>query len=236
MITLEGVTKKYMTKTAIRNIDLELSKGKIIGLVGENGSGKSTILKLLAGLIHPTKGTVSINGKKVDHKIVSQLSYLSELDEYYSFYNVGQTIDFHASQFPDFNSEKAEEIREFMKLDRNSKLKHLSKGNRGRLKIVLSLAREVPIILMDEPLSGLDPMVRNSIVKGLISFIDLEKQTVIITTHEIKEIEAILEDVIVIKDGDIIGYENVEQLRADKKIDIVEWMTSLYEASDVLTH
>jgi ABC-2 type transport system ATP-binding protein len=82
---------------------------------------------------------------------------------------------------------------------------------------------------MDEPLSGLDPMVRDSIVKGLISFIDLEKQTVLITTHEIKEIEAILDEVILIKDGSIVGHRNVEQLRIEENIGIVEWMTKVYE-------
>jgi len=233
MIKLEGVMKKYLTKTAVQNINLELSEGKVIGFVGENGSGKSTVLKLIAGLIQPSKGTVTVNGKKVNRQVASQVSFLSELDEYYSFYNVGQTIDFYASQFPDFNEEKADEIRQFMKLERSAKLKHLSKGNRGRLKIVLTLAREVPIILMDEPLSGLDPMVRDSIVKGLISFINLDEQMVLITTHEIKEIEAILEDVIVIKDGNIIGHQNVEQIRSEQNVGVVEWMTTMYEESKV---
>ncbi len=164
----------------------------------------------------------------MNHRIAKYVSYLSELDEYYGFYNVGQTIDFHASQFSDFNREKAEEIRKFMNLDRQAKLKHLSKGNRGRLKIILTLAREVPVILMDEPLSGLDPMVRDSIVKGLISYIDLEKQIVLITTHEIKEVETILDEVIAIKDGEIIGHLDVETLRYEEKKGIVEWMTSIY--------
>ncbi|WP_100405773.1 ATP-binding cassette domain-containing protein [Bacillus solitudinis] len=229
MIKLENVSKKYMTKVALREVNLELTAGKIVGLVGENGSGKSTTLKLIAGLSQPTKGLVSVNGVKATHRIANQVSYLSELDEYYSFYNVGQTIDFYASQFSDFNREKADEVCAFMKLDRNAKLKHLSKGNRGRLKIVLTLAREVPVILMDEPLSGLDPMVRDSIVKGLISFIDLERQIVLITTHEIKEIEMILDEVIAIKDGDIIGHHNVEQLRSEQNMGIVEWMTKMYE-------
>ncbi len=218
-----------MRKVALQNVNLELTKGKIVGLVGENGSGKSTTLKLIAGLTQPSKGSITVGGVKVDHRIAKQVSYLSELDEYYGFYNVGQTIDFYATQFSDFNKEKAEEIRTFMKLDRNAKLKHLSKGNRGRLKIVLTLAREVPVILMDEPLSGLDPMVRDSIVKGLISFIDLENQIVLVTTHEIKEIEAILDEVIAIKDGHIIGHHNVEQLRFEKNMSIVEWMTDIYE-------
>ncbi|MDV2884223.1 ABC transporter ATP-binding protein [Alkalihalophilus pseudofirmus] len=228
MITFNNVSKKYMTKTALKDINIELNKGKIIGLVGENGSGKSTTLKLIAGLIQPSKGSVIVNGKKADRRIAKDVTYLSELDEYYSFYNVGQTIEFYASQFPDFNIVKAEEIREFMKLDKNTKLKHLSKGNRGRLKLILTLSRDVPVILLDEPFSGLDPMVRDSIVQGLISFVDLEKQIILITTHEIKEVEMILDEVIAIKDGQFIGHHNVEDLRYTQNMSIVEWMKTLY--------
>ncbi len=229
MIKLDNVSKKFMTKYALRDVNLELTNGKIIGLVGENGSGKSTTLKLIAGLIRPSQGMITINGVQAHRQIASQVSYLSELDEYYGFYNVGQTIDFFATQFPDFSRDKAEQIRSFMQLERNAKLKHLSKGNRGRLKIVLTLSRDVPVILMDEPLSGLDPMVRDSIVKSLISFIDLEKQVVLITTHEVREVEMILDEVIAIKDGQIIGHHNVDQLRAEKNMGIVEWMAEAYE-------
>ncbi|WP_077622879.1 ABC transporter ATP-binding protein [Sediminibacillus massiliensis] len=229
MIKFENVTKKFMRKTALQGVNLELTKGKIVGLVGENGSGKSTTLKLIAGLTHPTKGRITVEGMQANHRISEHVSYLSELDVYYGFYNVGQTIEFYASQFSDFNKEKADEIREYMKLDSNAKLKHLSKGNRGRLKIVLALARQAPVILLDEPLSGLDPMVRDSIVKGLISFIDLEKQVVLITTHEIKEIEMILDEVIAIKDGEIIGHHDVEKLRSEQNLGIVDWMTKIYE-------
>lgn len=228
MIHFENVTKRYLNKVALSNVDLNISAGKIVGLIGENGSGKSTTLKLIAGLVKPTNGKIRVNGVEAS-RLANHVSYLSELDVYYNFYNVGETIDFYATQFPDFNKEKAEQIREFMKLDRSAKLKHLSKGNRGRLKIVLTLAREVPILLMDEPLSGLDPMVRESIVKGLISFIDLEKQVVLIATHEIKEIETILDEVILIKDGQIFGHRNVEELRDVENLGIVEWMTKVYQ-------
>lgn len=229
LIKLDQVSKKYITKSALQDINLELKKGKIIGLIGENGSGKSTTLKLIAGLIQPSRGSVTVNGMKATHQIATYVAYMSELDEYYGFYNVGQTIDFYASQFPDFNEEKAEEILAFMKLDRQAKLRHLSKGNRGRLKIVLTLAREAPVILLDEPLSGLDPMVRDSIVKGLISFIDLENQIVLITTHEIKEIETILDEVIAIKNGEIIGHHPVDEIRSEYNMGIVEWMTEMYQ-------
>ncbi|MBR3121268.1 ABC transporter ATP-binding protein [Oceanobacillus profundus] len=229
MITLTNVSKRYGTKKALDHVNLELTPGKLIGLVGENGSGKSTTLKLIAGLNHPTNGEVRVNGEKVTRKIADSVSYLSELDEYYRFFTVKRSIEFQSSQFKDFDKEKAYEILKFMKLDPNDKLKHLSKGNRGRLKIVLSLARNVPVILMDEPFSGLDPMVRNSIVKGLISFIDLEKQLVLITTHEIREVENILDEVVAIKAGSIIGHHNVEELREQKQMGIVDWMTEVYE-------
>ncbi len=229
MISFQQVTKKYRQKIALDKVNLKLTEGKIIGLVGENGSGKSTMLKLIAGLTYPTKGEVLINEKTVNRRSASIVSYLSELDEYYRFYNVEKTIEFYASQFSDFDPKKANEILTFMKLNPESKLKELSKGNRGRLKIVLSLARNAPIILMDEPLSGLDPMVRQSIVKGLLSFVDLEKQLVLITTHEIQDLENILDEVIAIKDGTIIGHHNVEQLREEQNLGIVEWMTTIYE-------
>lgn len=230
MIKLDHVTKKYAKGTALRDVNLELKKGKIVGLVGENGSGKSTTLKLIAGLTHPSKGNVTIDGVQTNRRIAKQASYLSELDEYYGFFNVEQTIQFFASQFPDFNRQKAKDICTFMKLDPAAKVKHLSKGNRGRLKIVLSLSRQVPVILMDEPLSGLDPMVRDSIVKSLISFIDLENQIVLITTHEIKEIEMILDDVIAIRDGNIVGHYNVEDLRHQRNMGIVDWMKEMHES------
>lgn len=229
MITFTNVTKNYGMKKALNNVNMNLTNGKIIGLIGENGSGKSTTLKLIAGLNYPSKGEVSVDGEKVTRNIVHSVSYLSELDAYYRFFTVKKAIEFHASQFPDFNLEKAYEIMDFMNLNPTDKLKHLSKGNRGRLKIVLSLARNVPIILMDEPFSGLDPMVRNSIVKGLISFIDLENQLILITTHEIREVENILDEIVAIKAGSIVGHHNVEELREQEGKSIIDWMTEVYE-------
>jgi len=230
MIELINVSKSYLNQAAIKNMSIEFSNGKIIGLIGENGSGKSTTLKLISGLINLSKGEIRIDGNAIDRRKSSKLvSYLSELDAYYPFYTVMETIDFHASQYKDFNMGKALEIMGFMKLDPNKKVKTLSKGNRGRLKILLSLSREVPYILMDEPLSGLDPMVRDSIIKGLISFVDLEKQTIIITTHEISEIEPLLDQVILIKEGEVVGISDVEDIRQNEQLSLIEWMRSKYE-------
>lgn len=229
MIQLEGVTKRFLTKKALNGISLQIEPGHIVGLIGSNGSGKSTTLKLISGLLHPTKGTVLIDGEIANRRICRKVAYLSELDAYYSFFTVKQTVDFYEQTFSDFNREKAEEMLDFMKLDRTQKVKNLSKGNRGRLKIVVTLAREVPFILMDEPLSGLDPMVRSSIIKSLISFIDLEKQTVILTTHELQEIEPLLDEVILIKNGEILDQKSVEDIRCNENLSLVDWMVEKYD-------
>ncbi|WP_165997831.1 ABC transporter ATP-binding protein [Bacillus sp. Cs-700] len=229
MITFENVSKRYLRKHALSDVNVTIPEGKIIGLVGSNGSGKSTFMKMIAGLVAPSEGKVMIDQESVSRRTANKVAYLSELDAYYSFFSVKETIDFFASQFQDFDLEKANDIVDFMEVDSSQKVKHLSKGNRGRLKIALTLAREVPVILMDEPLSGLDPMVRDSIVKGLLSFIDLEKQTVIITTHEVTEIEPLLETVIAIRNGKVLALEDVETIRERDRMRIVDWLKKIYQ-------
>jgi ABC-2 type transport system ATP-binding protein len=229
MITFENVSKRYLTKHALTDVNVTIPEGKIIGLVGSNGSGKSTFMKMIAGLVGPSEGKVMIDQETVSRRTANKVAYLSELDAYYSFFSVKETIDFFSSQFQDFDVEKANDIVDFMDVDSSQKVKHLSKGNRGRLKIALTLAREVPVILMDEPLSGLDPMVRDSIVKGLLSFIDLEKQTVIITTHEVTEIEPLLETVIAIRNGKVLALEDVETIRERDRMRIVDWLKKMYQ-------
>ncbi|MGF7050565.1 ABC-2 type transport system ATP-binding protein [Paenibacillus sp. DS2015] len=228
MIQLTNVSKKYMKQSALKDISLTLPIGKIIGIVGENGSGKSTLLKLISGLAHPTNGKVTVNGETANRRISKVVAYLSELDSFYSIFTVSEAMDFQASQYTDFNLTKAEEIMKFMQLEPHIKIKNISKGNRARLKIMLTLAREVPYILMDEPLSGLDPMVRESIVKGMISYVDLEYQTLIMTSHEIAEIESLLDCFIAIKDGSLLRMTDVDELHELEGLGITEWMKKTY--------
>lgn len=224
MIQFQNVTKKYGQEYALHDVSFELENGKIYGLLGPNGSGKSTSLKMMAGLVHPTSGSVYINGKKVNRRMAQEVAYLTELDMFYDSFRVMDMVTFAASQFSDFDIDKARELLAFMSLDPTQKIKQLSKGNRGRLKLVIALARHTSILLLDEPFSGLDPIVRESIVKGLISYVDFEQQTVVMATHEIDEIEGLLDEVIAIKNGVIIERRDVELLREEEGVSIVEWM------------
>lgn len=226
-IELKGITKKYGKENALEQINLTLQKGKIYGLLGPNGSGKSTTLKMICGLVYPNEGEILVNGESVTRRISSQVAYLTELDMFYDSFTVNNIVAFYASQFDDFELEKAEHLLKEMKLKRSMKIKQLSKGNRGRLKLVLALSRKAPVLLLDEPFSGLDPMVRESIVKSLLSYIDYEQQTVIIATHEINEIEPLLDEVIAIYNGHIIGQKDVETLREEEGLSVLTWFKSI---------
>ncbi|MFJ7728703.1 ABC transporter ATP-binding protein [Neobacillus sp. NPDC097160] len=222
-IHLNNVTKKYGSDVALNQVSMDFQPGKIYGLLGPNGSGKSTTLKMITGLVYPDHGTITVLGEKATRRICKSVAYLTELDMFYDSFTVDKIIAFYASQFPDFSLEKSHQLLKEMNLSGNKKIKQLSKGNRGRLKLVLTLSREVPIVLLDEPFSGLDPLVRDSIVKSLLSYINFEEQTVLIATHEIDEIESIMDEVMVIYNGNIIGRENVEQLREEQGISVLEW-------------
>lgn len=232
-IQLRDVVKKYGSNYALNMINLTFEKGKIYGLVGPNGSGKSTLLKLITGLVFPTSGIVTVNDETVTRKTSQSVAYLTELDMFYETFTVQETIDFVSSQFADFNLERAQRLLKEMKLNCHKKVKSLSKGNRGRLKLVTTLARDTDVILLDEPFSGLDPMVRDAIVKSLLQYVDFDKQIILIATHEINEIESLLDEVIAIYYGSVIGQKNVEQLREEQGLSVLNWFKSAVNKIEV---
>ncbi|MDL2030621.1 ABC transporter ATP-binding protein [Bacillus subtilis] len=228
-IKLEHVSKKYGRHTAINDVSITLSSGRIYGLIGPNGSGKSTTLKMMAGLLFPTSGFVKVDEEQVTREMVRQTAYLTELDMFYPHFTVKDMVNFYQSQFPDFQTEQAYKLLNEMQLNPEKKIKKLSKGNRGRLKIVLALARRADVILLDEPFSGLDPMVRDSIVNSLVSYIDFEQQIVVIATHEIDEIETLLDEVIVLANGEKVAQREVEDIREQEGMSVLQWFKSKME-------
>jgi ABC-2 type transport system ATP-binding protein len=225
-IKLSNISKRYGKDFSLKNVSLTLEAGKIYGLLGPNGSGKSTTLKMIAGLVYPDNGQVEVNGEVATRRISQKVAYLTELDMFYPSFTVGNMVEFYASQFTDFDTKKAGELLKDMNLEPAKKIKQLSKGNRGRLKLVLALARTAQVLLLDEPFSGLDPIVRDSIVKSMLSYINFEEQTVIIATHEIDEIEPLLDEAIVIFNGRIIDQKNVEDLREEVGQSVLQWFKS----------
>ncbi|WP_432362464.1 ABC transporter ATP-binding protein [Sporosarcina sp. UB5] len=233
MIELKNIVKKYGSKKALQDVTLSIPRGKVIGLVGENGSGKSTLLKLIAGLLVPNSGSARFDNKLISRQIATHIAYMSDADTFYPYFTVQQLIDFYDSQFADFDVNKAKEIVQFLNVSPESKMKSLSKGNRGRVKIAVTLAREADYYLLDEPFSGLDPMVRDDIAKGLIRFTDPERQTVIMSTHEIREVEPLLDEIIVMRGGQVIAHEAIDEIRDFYGVDATSWMVSLFKDRQV---
>lgn len=229
IIAFKNVSKRYQLRDAVYNLTCELPSGKVVGLIGSNGSGKSTILRMMTGLLHPTTGEVLYNAQRMNRRLGTQISFLSDDAAVYSFYTVGQMVDYYSGIFSDFNRDKAYEMLTFMQLDPAQGVRTLSKGNLGRLKIVLAVSREVPLIVMDEPLSGLDPLVRQSIMKGLISFVDLEKQTVVMSTHEVDEVEPLLDLAILMDGGQMKAMEYTDSIRSRYNQNMVGWMKDMLE-------
>ncbi|OIJ11171.1 spermidine/putrescine ABC transporter ATP-binding protein [Anaerobacillus alkalilacustris] len=224
IITFSDVFKKYGLTIALNNVSLQIPKGGIIGLVGSNGSGKSTLLKLTAGLLKKTSGEITVCGEKVTRLIAKKVAFLAEVDSLYEFFTVSETIALSSDVFDDFDQKKAIEIIETLNVDQQKKVGSLSKGNRARVKIAITLARKAPLLIMDEPLSGLDPLVREDIIKMIARYVEMEEQTLLISTHEVTEIEPLLDYVVLVRDGEIMLSEKVEDLREKKGQSVLDAM------------
>lgn len=228
MINVKKVCYKHRNRPVLNDVSFQIPVGKIIGIAGENGAGKSTLLRLLAGIKNPDDGTITLDHQPLTHRTCSRFAYLPDTDDFYSYLTGVQLFQFYETQFEDFNFLKALEVADFLDINIEQKIKTLSKGQRGRLKMAATLGRETTYYFMDEPFSGLDPMVRDSLIKGLIRFTDAETQTIVLSTHELYEVEPILDALLLLKNGEVISYHSLETIREEWQQDAVSWMKKQY--------
>ncbi len=222
MIEVKNITKSRMFKTILKDCTCTIDRGKVIGIIGENGSGKTTFLQVLAGVFRQDKGTINLPTDRSE-----SIAYSPDQEYFYNYFTIEQLMDYYQSQFGDFDRKKAEQLIDFFELKRNEKINYLSKGQVGRVKIAATIARNAPLLLLDEPLAGLDPLVKDKIIKGLLQFVNMETQTLLITTHELLEIETILDEVIVMKAGCMIAQENVDVIREEQSVQ--KWFQKVYQ-------
>ncbi|AMA63192.1 MAG: ATP-binding cassette domain-containing protein [Kurthia gibsonii] len=228
MINVKKVCYKHRNRPVLNDVSFQIPIGKVIGIAGENGAGKSTLLRLLAGIKNPDDGTITLDHQPLTHRTCSRFAYLPDTDDFYSYLTGVQLFQFYETQFEDFNFLKALEVADFLDINIEQKIKTLSKGQRGRLKMAATLGRETTYYFMDEPFSGLDPMVRDSLIKGLIRFTDAETQTIVLSTHELYEVEPILDALLLLKNGEVISYHSLETIREEWQQDAVSWMKKQY--------
>ena len=212
LLRLEHVQKNYGKTEALSGVNLDIQPGRIVGLLGPNGSGKTTIIKLINGLLQPTSGQVLINGEKPSPKTKKAVSYLPDTTYLGDNMKIKEVFAMFKDFYSDFDQEKANHLLEDLNLDEKSRLKNLSKGNKEKVQLILVMSRKADLYVLDEPIGGVDPAARDYILKTIIQNRS-ENSSVLISTHLISDIEDILDDVIFIKDGEILLQEDANELR-----------------------
>ncbi|MGJ0847683.1 ABC-2 type transport system ATP-binding protein [Tissierella praeacuta DSM 18095] len=219
IVEIKGLTKSYFNKKALNNIYLEIEKGKVVGILGPNGSGKTTMIKIITGILRESNGEVLIDGKKPGVITKSIVSYLPDRNFLYNWMNIQEAVNFYKDFYEDFDENKAYDLLKFMKLDRNMKINSLSKGMLEKLNLTLVLSRNAKLYVLDEPIAGVDPVARDQILDAIIKNYN-ENSTMLITTHLVRDMENIFDDVVFLREGEVYLTGNAEALREEKGMQI----------------
>ena len=228
LLNIKNVTKTFDNKTILDDINLKVSKGKIIGLLGKNGAGKTTLIKLINDLLTPDKGEILFKGKKIGVYSKSNISYLPERTYLDKTMKVFEVIHYFETFYKDFDTKKALKLLEDLNLDVNSKISKMSKGMQEKLQLVLVMSRDADLYILDEPLGGVDPATRDYILDTILSNFK-EGSSVIISTHLISDIERILDEVVFIDKGKIILTSSSDELREKENASIDEIFRRMFK-------
>lgn len=212
ILECKDLTKRYGKKTALNHINLTLKSGRIIGLLGPNGSGKTTMIKLINGLLTPTEGQVLIDGMAPGVKTKSIVSYLPERTYLDESMRITEAIEYFEDFYRDFDRKRALQMLKKVYLEPSARIKTLSKGNKEKVQLILVMSRRAKLYCLDEPIAGVDPAARDYILSTIIGNYEPDA-TILLSTHLITDVENILDEVVFIKDGHITMQEEVETIR-----------------------
>ena len=223
-----NINKNFGDKNVLKDINLTIPRGKIIGLLGKNGTGKSTLIKLINDLLTPTSGKILINGKEVGVDSKKIISYLPERTYLDKSMTVEQVIEYFEDFYDNFDSKKARCLLKDLDLDTSQKLSKMSKGMQEKVQLVLVMSRKVDLYILDEPLGGVDPATRDYILDTILTNFN-EGASVIISTHLISDVERILDEVIFIDKGKIILQSDSDELRKKENGSIDEIFRRMFK-------
>jgi ABC-2 type transport system ATP-binding protein len=215
-IAMEQVAYAYGRRPVLRSVDLEVPQGAISALLGDNGAGKSTLLRLLAGIHAPTNGTITFRGTPIQALTVAQrqrISYVAEGQELPAWMRVHQLQAWCAPLYPTWDPALAKTLLDRFALDPAQKIGQLSRGQRMKVALLCALASRPELLLMDEPFTGMDVGVKDELVRGLLDVANHEGWTVLLATHDLGEIETLVDWVAFLRDGQIAMTGPLEQLR-----------------------
>lgn len=212
LIECKGLSKHFLTAKALDSIDLTIGRGRIVGLLGPNGSGKTTLIKLLNGLLVPTAGEVLVDGEKPGGYTHSIVSYLPDRMYLSDWMNTSDLVDFFSDFYGDFDRVKAFDMLRSLNIAPTDRLKTMSKGTKEKVQLIVTMARQSQLYLLDEPIGGVDPAARDYILNTILTNYS-ENATVLISTHLISDIERVLDEVVFLKNGIMTLHDTVDNIR-----------------------
>lgn len=212
LLECRKLTKRFKTKEALKQIDLKLERGHVIGILGPNGSGKTTLIKLINGLLTPTEGEILFCGEKIGVESKKHISYLPDQTYLNMNQKVADIIRFFKDFYEDFDEGRAYDMLDKLHISASERLKTLSKGTKEKVQLVLVMSRRAGLYVLDEPIAGVDPAVRDYILNTIITNYDTEA-SILIATHLIADIENILDEAVIIKDGQILMHAAADDIR-----------------------
>lgn len=228
LLKVENLSKSYGKKQVLKNISFTINEGRIVGLLGKNGTGKSTLIKLINDLLTVDSGEILFNGKKIGVESKKDISYLPERTYLDKSMKVREVVHFFEEFYDNFDSKKAHKLLKDLGLDEEQKLSKMSKGMQEKVQLVLVMSRKAKLYILDEPLGGVDPATRDYILDTILTNFN-ENASIIISTHLISDIERILDDVIFIDKGKIILTGEADKLRDKENAGIDEIFRRMFK-------
>ena len=227
MITSKQLTRKFGSKTAVNAVDLELEPGHVYAMLGPNGSGKTTWMKMAAGLMKPTSGEILFNGAPVGIESRRHVAYMSTEPYFYAWMSVKDVGKYYQDFFEDFSPAKYEELLRYMELEPGMKTRTLSSGMMAKLKIAVTMARNAQVYMLDEPFNGLDLLARDEIRKCILQEATPDK-LLILSSHLVEEMEAVADRAVFIKNGNLVEVRDLEEMRETDNVSMADRYREIY--------
>lgn len=216
MIEVKNLCKGYQEKGnyVIKDISFRVKKGSIHGLIGHNGSGKTTIIKCLTGIYQPDQGEVLVEGFPVydNPKVKDRIGYVADSNQMFSHYRIKELVKFYDRMFPGFQEEDFRALNRIFEVNPQKRIRQLSKGQQMRVSFMLNMARNPEVLIMDEPTSGLDAMAKKDLLDLLVTSVENREMTVLISSHHLSELEKICDSVTMIAQGEVQADNEIEEV------------------------